>query len=159
MAIVLLNFNQIYVVQGPQNKYKIQNIYLFTFLYKMNYLYFNYYVQNELPIFNTTPVFIYYLHHVHRKSFKCRELSSKKSLYSILIINHLCSSLALHVFWIKMEKSFKGEGISNKLSTFLSYGKKNVIGYKTKTVNEKEVVVEIWFKVCPKHKNKLKELC
>ena len=42
MAIVLLNFNQIYVVQGPQNKYKIQNIHLFTFLtimYKMNYLY------------------------------------------------------------------------------------------------------------------------
>ena len=41
-----------------------------------------------------------------------------------------------------MEKSFK-EGISKELSTFLSWGKENVIGYKTKAVSEKEVVVEI----------------
>ena len=54
-----------------------------------------------------------------------------------------------------MEKSFKGEGISKELSTFLSWGKENVIGYKTKTVNEKEVVVEIWCKACAKHKNKI----
>ena len=31
-----------------------------------------------------------------------------------------------------------------------------VIGYKTKTVNEKEVIVVIWCNVCAKHKNKLK---
>ena len=42
-----------------------------------------------------------------------------------------------------MEKSFKGEGISKELSIFLSWGKENVIGNKTKTVNEKEVVLEI----------------
>ena len=42
-----------------------------------------------------------------------------------------------------MEKSFKGEGISKELSIFPSWGKENVIGNKTKTVNEKEVVLEI----------------
>ena len=31
-----------------------------------------------------------------------------------------------------------------------------VIGYKTKTVNEKEVIAVIWCNVCAKHKNKLK---
>ena len=42
-----------------------------------------------------------------------------------------------------MEKPVKGEGISKELSTFLSWGKENVIGYKTKTVNEKKVIVKI----------------
>ena len=62
MAIVLLNFSQIQVVQGPQSKYEIQNIYLVTF--------FNYYVQNKSTIFNIASVLIHCLHHVHRKSFK-----------------------------------------------------------------------------------------
>lgn len=31
-----------------------------------------------------------------------------------------------------------------------------MVGYETKTVNEKEVVVGIWYKMCAKHKNKLK---
>ena len=55
-----------------------------------------------------------------------------------------------------MEKSFKQESISKKLSTFLSERKENVAGYKTKTVNKKEVTVEIWCKVIAKTKNKLK---
>ena len=107
-------------------------------------LFFNYYAQNKLPIFNIAPVLIYCLHHLHRKSFHCRELSPKKSLYPILIINHLYSSFVSHVFWIKMEKSYKGAGISKELSTFLSWRKEHVIGYKTKAVHEKEVIVEIW---------------
>lgn len=37
-----------------------------------------------------------------------------------------------------MEKSFKQESISKKLSTFLSERKENVAGYKTKTVNKKK---------------------
>ena len=32
-----------------------------------------------------------------------------------------------------MEKSFKIEGISKEISTFLSWGKESVIGYKTKS--------------------------
>ena len=55
-----------------------------------------------------------------------------------------------------MEKSFKGERISKKFSRFLSLGKENVIGYKNKTVTEKKVVVQIWGKVCRKHKNELR---
>ena len=54
-----------------------------------------------------------------------------------------------------MEKPVKGEGISKELSTFLSWGKENVIGYKTKTVNEKKVIVKIWCKVYAEDKNKL----
>ena len=105
---------------------------------------------------NKSPVFTECLHHVHMNSFQCRELSSKKSFYSILIINHLSSWFAMHVFWIKMEKSFKQESISKKLSTFLSEGKENVAGYETKPVNKKEVTVEIWCEVSAKTKNKLK---
>lgn len=52
-----------------------------------------------------------------------------------------------------MEKLFEVEGICKELSIFLFWGKENVSGYKT--VNEKEVVVEICCKVCAKHKNKL----
>ena len=55
-----------------------------------------------------------------------------------------------------MDTSFKGEGISRELSTFLSCGKENAIGYKTKAVIEKEAIVEIWCKVCAKYKSKLR---
>ena len=54
-----------------------------------------------------------------------------------------------------MEKLFEVEGICKELAIFLFWGKENVSGYKTKTVNEEEVVVEICCKVCAKHKNKL----
>ena len=53
-----------------------------------------------------------------------------------------------------MEKSYKS--ISKELSTFSFLGKKNIIDYKTKTVNEKEVIVEKWCKVCAKNKNEIK---
>ena len=53
------------------------------------------------------------------------------------------------------ERRFKGSGVSKDVSTFLSWGKENIIGYKTKKVADKELVIEIWCKICAKHKVQL----
>ena len=45
------------------------------------------------------------------------------------------------------------KGISNDLSTFLLWGKENIIGYKTKGYEGRDHVVEIQWKICAKHKH------
>ena len=47
------------------------------------------------------------------------------------------------------------KGISKELSTFLLWGKGNIIGYKTECYVGWYQVVEVWCKICAKHKHQL----
>ena len=51
----------------------------------------------------------------------------------------------------KMADQRKGNKV--ELSTFLSWGKQSVIGYKTKDENSKTYVVFIWCKCCARNKD------
>ena len=50
-----------------------------------------------------------------------------------------------------MADQWKGNKV--ELSTFLSWGKQSVIGYKTKDENSKTYVVFIWCKCCARNKD------
>ena len=47
------------------------------------------------------------------------------------------------------------KGITNELSTFLSWGKEQIIGYKSEGKDFREIVTKIWCKVCAKHKGEI----
>ena len=45
------------------------------------------------------------------------------------------------------------KGSKVELSTFLGWGKENIIGYKTTTVDNHTYVNFVWCKVCERNKN------
>ena len=47
------------------------------------------------------------------------------------------------------------KGITKELSTFLSWGKEQIIGYKSEEKDFKKIVTKIWCKVCVKHKDEI----
>lgn len=47
------------------------------------------------------------------------------------------------------------KGVTKDLSTFLRWGHDKVIGYKTSEVSGRTCVIEIWCKLCTKHKEKI----
>ena len=62
------------------------------------------------------------------------------------------------MFWIKIKKLFKGEGISTELSIFLSWGKENVMVIKLKLLMKGNHSGNIVQSVC-KTQKQTQKLC
>ena len=61
----------------------------------------------------------------------------------------------LHAFLEMASSGKKSKGVTKKLSTFLKWGKDDIIGYTVEALDNKQYVTKIWCKLCAKYRDQI----